>query len=385
LFSVIDEMMIKLSFRNRRLLFDIRRQHLSESRSILRDMKRITMGHGAGGEMMHELIDSHIAPFLPAFPVEVPLHSFDDSAVVDGIVFTTDAHTVKPLFFPGGDIGSLAVCGTVNDIAVMGARPLAMAGALVLEEGLEIEVLERVMKSMGKYSKMTRVPIVTGDTKVVEKGAVDGIIVTTSAIGRRSDNLDHDLEVATKYRIVDSRWLTDDNLREGDVIIVSGTLGDHGIALLSFREGYGFESEVKSDIAPLNDLVESVLEIGGAVSMKDPTRGGLANTLNEWASKSKIGIEVEEAKIPISDPVRNACELLGLDPLSIGNEGKLVVAVVPQIAEEVLGVIRESKIGKKAEIVGRATKGAGRVVLRTEVGGRRILDPPVGDPVPRIC
>jgi hydrogenase expression/formation protein HypE len=385
LFSVIDEMMIKLSFRNRSQPFDVRRQHLSEPPAILPNMKRITMGHGAGGEMMHELIDSHIAPFLPAFPVEVPLRSFDDSAVVDGIVFTTDAHTVKPLFFPGGDIGSLAVCGTVNDIAVMGARPIAMASALVLEEGLEIEVLERVMRSMGEYSEMTKVPIVTGDTKVVEKGALEGMVITTSAIGGRSLHLDHNIEITEKYRKVSSRWLTDDNLKEGDVIIVSGTLGDHGIALLSFREGYGFETEVKSDIAPLNELVESVLDIGGTVSMKDPTRGGLANTLNEWASKSKIGIEVEETKIPISDPVRTACELLGLDPLSIGNEGKLVVAVVPQIAEEVLGVIRESKIGKKAEIIGRAAKGAGRVVLRTEVGGRRILEPPVGDPVPRIC
>jgi hydrogenase expression/formation protein HypE len=313
------------------------------------------------------------------------LHSFDDSAVVEGIVFTTDAHTVKPLFFPGGDIGSLAVCGTVNDIAVMGSRPIAMASALVLEEGLEIEVLENVMRSMGEYSKRTKVPIVTGDTKVVEKGAVEGMVVTTSAIGRRSDNLDHDLEVAGNYRTVGSKWLTDDNLKEDDVIIVSGTLGEHGIALLSFREGYGFESKVKSDIAPLNGLVESILKVGGVVSMKDPTRGGLANTLNEWASKSKVGIEVEETNIPISDPVRIACELLGFDPLSIGNEGKLVLGVVPQMAEEVLAIIKRTAIGKRAKIVGKVTEGAGRVVLRTEIGGRRILDPPVGDPVPRIC
>jgi hydrogenase expression/formation protein HypE len=348
-------------------------------------MKRIKMGHGAGGEMMHELIDSHIAPFLPAFPVDVPLRSFDDSAVVDGIVFTTDSHTVKPIIFPGGDIGSLAVCGTVNDISVMGATPIAMASALVLEEGLEIEILERIMQSMGEYSKRTRVPIVTGDTKVVEKGAADEIIITTSAIGRRSAHLDNDLKVAKKYRKVTSKWMTDDNLRPGDSIIVSGTLGDHGIAILSFREGYGFETEIKSDIAPLNELVEIILEVGGAVSMKDPTRGGLANTLNEWASKSRVGIEVEEAKIPISGPVRNACELLGLDPLSIGNEGKLVVGVVPQMAEEVLDAIKGFDIGKRAEIVGKVSKDAGRVILRTEVGGRRILEPPVGDPVPRIC
>jgi hydrogenase expression/formation protein HypE len=348
-------------------------------------MKRIKMGHGAGGEMMHELIDSHIAPFLPVFPVDVPLRSFDDSSVVDGIVFTTDSHTVKPIIFPGGDIGSLAVCGTVNDISVMGATPIAMASALVLEEGLEIEILERIMQSMGEYSKRTKVPIVTGDTKVVEKGAADEIIITTSAIGRRSAHLDDDLKVAKKYRKVKSKWMTDDNLRPGDSIIVSGTLGDHGIAILSFREGYGFETEIKSDIAPLNELVESILEVGGVVSMKDPTRGGLANTLNEWASKSRVGIEVEEAKIPISGPVRNACELLGLDPLSIGNEGKLVIGVVPQMAEEVLDAIKGFDIGKRAEIVGKVSKDAGRVILRTEVGGRRILEPPVGDPIPRIC
>lgn len=348
-------------------------------------MRRIAMGHGAGGEMMHELIESHIAPFLPKYPVDVPLSSFDDSAVIDGIVFTTDAHTVKPLFFPGGDIGSLAICGSINDIVVMGATPIAIASALILEEGLEIDILENVMKSMGKYSEATGVPVVTGDTKVVERGAIDGMVITTSAIGRRSDSLDHNLEVAQGFRNVSSRWMTDDNLAEGDAILISGTMGDHGIALLSFREGYGFESEVKSDIAPLSELTERILKVGGAVSMKDPTRGGLANTLNEWAVKSTVGIEVEESKIPISKPVRSACDLLGLDPLSIGNEGKLVVAVVPQMAEEVLAAMKEVPIAKNAEIIGKVTKGKGRVVLRTEVGGRRILDPPIGDPVPRIC
>jgi len=352
---------------------------------MLRKMKRVTMGHGAGGEMMHELVAKHIAPFLPSFPAEVPLTSFDDSAVVDGIVFTTDAHTVTPLFFPGGDIGSLAVCGTVNDIAVLGARPMAMSCAMVLEEGLEIEILERVMRSIGEYSAKTRVPVVTGDTKVMERGAIDKMVITTSAIGRRSDHLDGNLEVASKHRRVVSRWLTDDNLADGDEVIVSGNLGEHGVALLSFREGYGFESEVRSDIAPLTGLIDDILRIGGAVSMKDPTRGGLANTLNEWSSKSRVGIEVNEIEIPVSQPVRNACELLGLDPLTIGNEGKLVVAVVPQMAERVLEEMRKSPLGKDARIIGRATSRFNRVILRTEVGGRRILEPPVGDPVPRIC
>lgn len=348
-------------------------------------MKRVTMGDGAGGELMHELLSLHIIPFLPQFPVEVPLRSFDDSAVVDDVVFTTDAHTVKPLFFPGGDIGSLSVSGTVNDIAVMGATPLAMSLAVVLEEGLEIDALERVMKSVGKYSELANVPVVTGDTKVVESGALDGMIVTTSAIGKRSQYLDNNLEVARNHRPVTSNWLTDDNIQEGDVIIVTGTLGDHGVSLLSFREGYGFETEVKSDVAPLNHLIEEVLKVGGAVSMKDPTRGGFANAINEWSSKSGIGIEIEEADVPISEPVRNACELLGLDPMSIGNEGKAIIGCVPSMAEEVLKAIRSHPLGRNAAIVGKATSKYQRVVLHTEVGGHRILEPPVGDPVPRIC
>jgi len=348
-------------------------------------MKRVTMGHGAGGELMQELIAKHVVPFLPRLKTEVPLDSFDDSAVVDGIVFTTDAHTVKPLFFPGGDIGALAVCGTVNDISVMGGEPLGLASAMVLEEGLELDVLEKVMASIGKYSELSGVPVVTGDTKVMEAGAIDKMIVTTSAIGRRSKHMAHNHKVASSYRKVDSNWLTDDNLREGDVVIVSGNMGDHGIALLSFREGYGFESRVHSDVAPLNGLIAEVLKVGGAVCMKDPTRGGMANAINEWSSKSKIGIEVDETAIPMSEPVRNAAEMLGLDPLTIGNEGKVMIGVVPEMAEEVLQVVRHHPYGKNAAIIGKATSSTKHVIMRTEVGGKRILEPPVGDPVPRIC
>lgn len=343
------------------------------------------MGHGAGGEMMQELVAEHIAPFLPDVAIEVPLRSFDDSAVVDGIVFTTDAHTVKPLFFPGGNIGSLAIAGTVNDISVMGARPIAISLALVLEEGLEIETLERAMRGVGECSELAGVPVVTGDTKVMEAGAIDGMVMVTSAIGIESGYLEHNLEVARSSREVRGRWLTDDNLDEEDVILVSGTLGDHGIALLSFREGYGFETEVRSDIAPLNHLIEQLLRVGGITSMKDLTRGGLANALNEWSAKSDIGIEVDARGIPVSQPVLNACDLLGLDPLSIGNEGKIALSVVPSMAKEVLETLRSSPLGSHAAIIGRATREINRVVLRTEVGGRRVLEPPVGDPVPRIC
>ncbi|MFA5313011.1 MAG: hydrogenase expression/formation protein HypE [Methanomassiliicoccales archaeon] len=348
-------------------------------------MKRVTMGHGAGGELMQELISKHIVPFLPKFKTEVPLDSFDDSAVVDGIVFTTDAHTVKPLFFPGGDIGSLAVCGTVNDISVMGGEPLGISSAMILEEGLEIDVLERVVKSIGGSSKLAGVPVVTGDTKVMESGAIDKMVVTTAAIGRRSAFMDHNLQIASSSRKVDSKWLTDDNLREGDVIIVSGNVGDHGISLLSFREGYGFESEVQSDVAPLNGLISEVLKVGGAVCMKDPTRGGLANAINEWSSKSRTGIELEETSIPMCEAVKNASEMLGLDPFTIGNEGKVLIGVVPESAEEVLKTVRRHPYGKNAAIIGKAVSTSKHVVLRTEIGGRRILEPPVGDPVPRIC
>jgi len=348
-------------------------------------MAKVVMNHGAGGETMQEFLSKHIVPHFPKVRADVPLSSLDDSAVVDGIVFTTDGHTVKPLFFPGGDIGSLSVAGTVNDIAVIGGRPLALSCALILEEGLDIDIVDEVMESVGRTSAVCNVPVVTGDTKVVESGAIDKMMMVTSAVGRRSEHMDHNLAVASQYRKVDSKWLTDDNVREGDAIIVSGTLGDHGVSLLSFREGYGFESIVKSDVAPLNGLIENVLKKGGAVTMKDPTRGGLANTLNEWSSKSKIGIDLNETDIPLKDAVVNACDLLGIDPLSIGNEGKVVIACVPDAADDILKVLRKHPLGKDANIIGYATPRTKHVTIRTSVGGRRILEPPVGDPVPRIC
>ena len=348
-------------------------------------MAKVVMNHGAGGETMQDFLAKHIVSHFSKIPFDVPLSSYDDSAIVDGIVFTTDGHTVKPLFFPGGDIGSLSVAGTVNDISVIGGRPLALSCAVILEEGLDIDVVDKVMDSIGKTSAACGVPVATGDTKVMESGAIDKMVIVTSAVGKRSEYLDHDLTIASKYRKVDSNWLTDDNVRDGDAIIVSGTLGDHGVSLLSFREGYGFESSVQSDIAPLNGLIESVLKVGGAVAMKDPTRGGLANTLNEWSSKSKIGIELTEEKIPLKDAVVNACDLLGIDPLSIGNEGKVVIACVPEMADEIVKTLRTHPLGKDAAIIGYATSKSKRVTIKTSVGGKRILEPPAGDPVPRIC
>ena len=344
----------------------------------------ISLDYGSGGKKTARLIEKLILPRLdnPA------LRELGDGAIVDGgekLVFSTDSFVVSPLFFPGGDIGKISVAGTVNDISVMGATPIALGCSVIMEEGLDIDVVDKVMDSMGRTAEGCGVPIATGDTKVVEAGAVDQMVMSTSAIGKRSQYLDSNLAKAAEYRKVDNRWCTDSNVRPGDAIIVSGYVGDHGVALLSFREGYGFESEVQSDVAPLNKMIAEGLKVGGIVAMKDPTRGGLANTLNEWCSKSHIGMEIEYSSIPLRDGVVNACDLLGIDPLSIGNEGKAVMGVVPEMAEEVVKALRRTPEGKDAAIIGYATEGVERVILRTEVGGRRILEAPAGDPVPRIC
>ena len=348
-------------------------------------MAKVIMNHGAGGELMQEFLSKHVTNHFPRMQCEVPLDSMDDSAVVDDIVFTIDGHTVKPLFFPGGDIGKISVAGTVNDVSVMGATPLALGCSVVIEEGLDLDIVDRVMDSVGRTAESCGVPVATGDTKVVESGAVDQMIMSTSAVGKRSQYLDSNLAKAAEYRKVENRWLTDSSVRPGDAIIVSGYMGDHGVALLSFREGYGFESEIESDVAPLNGMIAEGLKAGGIVAMKDSTRGGLANTLNEWCAKSHIGMDIEYSSIPLRDGVVNACDLLGIDPLAIGNEGKAVIAVVPEMAEEVLAALRRTPEGRNASIIGKAVDGPERVVMRTEIGGRRILEAPAGDPVPRIC
>lgn len=348
-------------------------------------MHRITMAHGAGGSEMQLLIKKYMLQYLGGSNAEVPLEALDDAAVIDNIVLKSDSHTVKPIFFPGGDIGRLSIAGTVNDIAVVGGTPVALSAGFVLEEGFPIGDLELILDSMRSTCKEAGVYVITGDTKVVEKGALDKIIINTSGIGKRSEALESNIAVVKKYRNFTSRWLLDSNLQEGDNIIVSGTVGDHGIAVLSHREGYGFDTQITSDVTPLNKLVEELLEVGGIVAMKDPTRGGLANALNEWSEKSKVGILIEEEKIPVREGVKAACEMLGIDPLEIGNEGKLVIATVPEMAERVLKALKKTKLGRDAEIIGRATKEFKGVVLETSIGGRRIIAPPIGDPVPRIC
>ena len=345
----------------------------------------VSMAHGAGGSAMDALIRRYILKHLGGSSAEVPLEALDDAAVINGIVLKSDSYTVKPLFFPGGDIGRLAVAGTVNDISVLGAEPLALAAGFVFEEGFPLSDLERILSSMNETCKDAGVAVITGDTKVVEHGALDKFIVNSSGVGRRSALLDRNLEEAKKFRSCDARWLLDSNIRAGDEIILSGAIGDHGIAVLSAREGYGFETKVQSDTAPLNHIIARALEVGGVVSMKDPTRGGLANLLNEWSEKSKVGILIREEKIPVHTGVKAACEMLGLEPLEVGNEGKIALAVVHEKAEQVLAALKGTDLGREADIIGRATDDFKLVAVETSVGGKRILPKPLGDPVPRIC
>ena len=343
-------------------------------------MRRIELSHGAGGKDMASLIKNFILKHFGNGESEVPLHALDDSAVIDGIVFTTDSHTVQPVFFPGGDIGKLAVAGTVNDIAALGAMPIAMASAMVIEEGFPAEKFEEIIKSMASVAREAGVEIVTGDTKVIERGGIKDIVVTTSALGKESKWLRRNFEIAER----NGRWLLDSMLKPGDKIIINGSIADHGIAIISKREGYGFEGSVVSDVAPLNGLMEEALKEGGIVAAKDATRGGIANALNEMAEKSGVGIIIYEERIPINEATLAACEMLGLDPLTIGNEGKMLLGVVEEKADDVLKAIRRHKYGRKAEIIGEVIEGK-NVIMETNVGGKRIIDVPIGDPIPRIC
>ena len=333
----------------------------------------ITIEQGGGGSLMRKLIEEVIVSAYDLDHVEggIGLPEMDDGATIplDGrqIVFTTDAYTAKPLFFPGSDIGRLAVYGTSNDIAVMGAQPLALASAVVLEEGLPVATLRRVVESMNAALKEVGVPLIAGDTKVVERGGVDELLLTTSGIG------------------IADRVVTDSGLSPGDKLILTGTIGNHQLALLAIREGLELEAPILSDAAPLYGLIRRALEVGGVTAMKDPTRGGVAGALNEMAGKSGVDILLREEEIPVKGVVRTASELLGLDPLELANEGVAVIGVEAESAEDVLKSIRSSKYGEDAAIVGDVMEGRGRVVLETFIGGRRIVREPVGSPMPRIC
>jgi hydrogenase expression/formation protein HypE len=332
--------------------------------------KKILLAHGSGGKLSHELISQSLFPFL-ANPL---LSKMDDSAVFDfngRMAFTTDSFVVHPLFFPGGDIGKLAVCGTINDLAVMGARPLYLSLALIIEEGLPMDDLERVMTSIHRMVEETGVQIVTGDTKVVNHGNADRLFINTTGIGLVPPQVD----------------ISGANARPGDKIILSGSIGDHGMAVMAQRESLRFKVPVESDCAPLNSLVASVLEYSGTIHcMRDPTRGGLATTLNEIAAQSQVSLRVYEDRILVKEAVAAACEMLGFDPLYVANEGKLVTMVAPDQAEELLQLMRQNRYGVESAIIGEVTSGhPGRVILKTRLGASRIIDMLSGELLPRIC
>ena len=333
--------------------------------------EEILLGHGSGGTLSAELIE---AVFLPAFH-NPTLARLDDAAALelDGarLAFTTDAFVVSPLFFPGGDIGRLAVHGTVNDLAMGGAIPLHLSAAFILEEGLPLETLRRVVDSMAAAAREAGVQVVAGDTKVVGKGSADQLFVVTTGIGRVPAGV----------------ALSAAGVRPGDAVLVSGTLGDHGMAILAARQGLGLEGEIRSDTAALHGLVAEMLAAGpGLHALRDATRGGLAAVLHEIAASSRVGIALDEPAIPVRDSVRGACELLGFEPLHVANEGKLVAFVPPAEAEAVLASMRAHPLGRDACRVGEAVEAyPGQVVLRTALGSERVLERAYGELLPRIC
>jgi len=331
----------------------------------------VLLGHGSGGELSAELVRDI---FLPAFN-NPALAKLNDQAIVringTRIAMTSDSFVVSPLFFPGGDIGSLAVHGTVNDLAMGGAQPLFLSAAFIIEEGLSMDVLRRVARSLEQAATSAGVQVVTGDTKVVEKGKGDGLFINTTGIGIVPDDVD----------------MSADRARPGDKVLLSGSIGEHGIAILAQREGLEFESAIASDTAALHTLTHDMLQVTREIRcMRDPTRGGLSSALNEIAAQSRVGIELDEEAIPLREEVKGACEMLGLDPMYVANEGKLIAIVDPNAAEDVLAVMKRHQLGRDAQIIGSVTeKNPGLVIMRTPLGTMRIVDMLAGDQLPRIC
>jgi len=333
--------------------------------------ERIVLGHGSGGRLSAELLRD---VFLPVFSNPL-LDRMDDQAIFSvgesRLAMTTDSFVVKPLFFPGGDIGSLAVHGTVNDLAMGGARPLFLSAAFILEEGFPVDQLRRIAASMAGAARTAGVAIVTGDTKVVEKGKGDGLFINTTGVGLVPDHL----------------RMSANQARPGDCVILSGPIGDHGIAILAKREGLEFETEILSDSAPLDGLVAAMLAASNDIRcLRDPTRGGLSSALNEIAAQSGVSIQIEETKIPVREEVRGACEMLGLDPLYVANEGKLVAIVAPEAAGAIVAAMRAHERGLQAKVIGTVGEArAGQVTMKTAFGSTRIVDLLAGDQLPRIC
>ncbi len=334
------------------------------------ESEKILMAHGSGGKLAHELVAKRFVRAL-ANPV---LDKLDDSAVINfsgRLAFTTDSYVVSPVFFPGGDIGKLAVCGTVNDLAMSGARPLYLSLSLVIEEGLPLSELDEIVGSVKRATQEAGVKIATGDTKVVNRGSADRLFINTSGIGIVPDGVD----------------ISGSNARPGDRVLLSGAIGDHGIAVLSCREGLSFSTQLESDCAPLNRLVAEMLNASPNIHcLRDPTRGGLATTLNELAEQSGVSIRIEEERVPVREEVLAACEMLGLDPLYIANEGKLVSIVPAEDEDIILKAMRGNPYGREAITIGEVNaEHPGRVAMRTTIGSSRIVDMMVGDPLPRIC
>jgi hydrogenase expression/formation protein HypE len=333
--------------------------------------ERILLAHGSGGELSHDLV---VSLFAKTFRNPI-LGLLDDSAVLPGsakrLAFTTDGYVVTPVFFPGGDIGKLAVCGTANDLSMVGAQPLYMSAGFIIEEGFPFSSLQRIVGSMQETAARVGVQIVTGDTKVVNRGGADGIFINTAGIGVVPEGVN----------------LSSRRAQPGDRILLSGSIGDHGVAILSSREGLQFSTTLESDCAPLNELVAGMLAVSNQIRfLRDPTRGGLASTLNELARQSEVGIWVEEDRVPIREEVRGACEILGLDPWVLANEGKLVAVVGAGGAEQILREMQSHPLGRQAAIIGEVRENPpGKVILQTLIGSTRILDMMVGESLPRIC
>lgn len=330
----------------------------------------ILLAHGSGGKLSHDLVEKKFLPFL-ANPT---LNKLDDSAIFEAngrLAFTTDSYVVNPIFFPGGNIGKLAVCGTVNDLSMSGARPVYLSLSVIIEEGFALRELGQIVHTIRAAAKEAGVDIVTGDTKVVNKGQADKLFINTSGIGIVPDGID----------------ISGANAKAGDKVILSGTIGDHGIAVISQREGLRFSVPVESDCAPLNKLVARMLKASPNIHcLRDPTRGGLATTLNEFAIQSHVGIVIEEDKIPVKEEVRAACELLGFDPLHVANEGKLVAIVKPHDADRILAQMKKNRYGRNATIIGEVRGDhPGKVIMKTKLGSSRIVDMLSGELLPRIC
>jgi len=332
----------------------------------------ILLGHGSGGKMMHDLIDT---VFIRHFSNSI-LNDQADSAILNTgsseIAFTTDSFVIDPLFFPGGDIGKLAVCGTVNDLAVTGAEPLFLSVSFIIEEGFPLKELAVIAESLASEAKKAGVLVVTGDTKVVNKGKCDKLFINTSGVGRiRRKNL----HISRAMNII-----------PGDVVIINGMIGDHGMAVLNARESFNFRTTIVSDCTSLNQLISSVLEKYEVKFMRDPTRGGVATVLNELAGKTGFGIEIEESVLPVRSSVKAMCELLGFDPLHVANEGKVLIIAPGESASGIIGALREHESGKDCAVIGRIVNDHhGKVVLKNQTGGRRIIDSLSGDQLPRIC